>query len=224
MISIIIPVLNEEAILDRTLENISRQEGLGEVIVVDGGSDDRTAAVAAGHARVIRAARGRARQMNAGARVARGKILLFLHADCMLEAGSILEAERALDAGRAVGGCFTQRILRDGILYRIIERCADFRARALPYFYGDSGIFIHRDLFFRLGGFSEIPIMEEIGLTRAMKHAGPVRVLRKRIFISPRRYGRDGVIRTTLRNWAITARFHLGVPPETLAREYRAIR
>ena len=223
MISIIIPVLNEEAILERTLSDLSRQEGPKELIVVDGGSTDRSREVARPYARVVRADRGRARQMNRGAREARGDLLLFLHADCTLESASLMAARRAVGQG-AVGGCFRQEILARGLIYRIIERWADFRARALPYFFGDSGLFLRKDLFFHLGGYPDTPILEEVALTRALKRSGPVRLLRKRIFISPRRWERRGVIPTTLHNWAITARFHLGASLEDLAAEYRTVR
>lgn len=223
MISVIIPVLDEEAVLERTLRDLSRQEGRHELIVVDGGSADRSAEVARRHARCLQSDRGRARQMNVGAAAAAGETLLFLHADCTLEPGSLLAARAAIGRG-AVGGCFRQRIVASGIVYRIIEKAADVRARLLPYFYGDSGLFLRKDVFFRLGGYPEVPIMEEVPLTRALKRTGPVRLLRKRIFISPRRWEREGAVRQTLRNWGITVRYHLGVPPETLARKYLAIR
>lgn len=223
MISVIIPVLDEETILGGTLDALSRLSGPHELIVVDGGSEDRSVEVARRHARVVRAERGRARQMNAGAREAAGDILLFLHADCTLEPGSLIAARQAIGRG-AAGGCFRQRILATGPIYRIIEKSGDIRASLFPYFYGDSGLFIRRDLFFRLGGYPEVPIMEEVVLTRALKKAGPVRLLRQRIFISARRWQGRGAVRTTLRNWAITAKYHLGVSPEILAREYPVVR
>ncbi|MCZ6691697.1 MAG: TIGR04283 family arsenosugar biosynthesis glycosyltransferase, partial [Planctomycetota bacterium] len=209
MISVVIPVLDEEQILDGSLADLRRQEGAKELIVVDGGSRDRSVEMARRHARVIQMGRGRARQMNRGALEAAGDILLFLHADCRLEPGSLGAVRGAIRRG-ASGGCFRQVIRSPGLLYRVIEKCADLRARNLAYFYGDSGLFLTRDLFFRLGGYPDVPIMEEVGLTRALKKAGPVHLLRKRIYVSPRRWQTKGVLRTTLRNWAITARYHLG--------------
>ncbi|MCZ6688867.1 MAG: TIGR04283 family arsenosugar biosynthesis glycosyltransferase [Planctomycetota bacterium] len=223
MISVVIPVLDEEQILDDSLADLQRQEGAKELIVVDGGSGDRSVEMARRHARVIQMGRGRARQMNRGAREAAGDILLFLHADCRLEPGALGAVRAAIGRG-ASGGCFRQVIRAPGVLYRVIEKCADLRARNLAYFYGDSGLFLGRDLFFQLGGYPDVPIMEEVGLTRALKKAGPVHLLRKRIYVSPRRWQTKGVLRTTLRNWAITARYHLGTSPESLAREYHPVR
>lgn len=224
MITIVIPTLDEEGTIGGCLAALAREPTPHEIIVVDGGSRDSTVDIATEHATVIRAPRGRARQMNAGARRGRGEILLFLHADCILDEGALAAVENLLGRTRAVGGCFRQRIQARGLLFRAIELAANLRARWMPYFYGDSGIFVRREVFERIRGFPEIPIMEEVGLTRAMRRAGPVRVLPQRIQVSPRRWERRGVLRTTLRNWIITARYHLGVTPEILARDYPAIR
>jgi rSAM/selenodomain-associated transferase 2 len=224
MITVVIPTLDEEETIGRSLAALGEDPTPHETIVVDGGSRDATVRIAETRATVLHAPRGRARQMNAGARRGKGDILLFLHADCVLEEGALADVEKLLGGTAAVGGCFRQRIQARGLLYRAIETGANLRARWMPYFYGDSGIFVRRDVFERIGGFPEIPIMEEVGLTRAMRRAGPVRLLPRRIFISPRRWEAVGTLRTTIRNWIITVRYHLGVTPEILARNYPEIR
>ncbi len=223
MISAIIPVLNEAKILDQSLSRLIPQLKDHELIIVDGGSTDDTSSIAKEYGQVIFSERGRARQSNAGAAAARGDILLFLHADVWLDSGAIEAVEKAISAGY-VGGAFKQRIDGDHPLYRLIERTANLRAKRARIFYGDGGIFIRRAEFNQIGGFPEIPIMEEVGLSRKLRRRGKVTLVEPGIHISARRWQKNGILRTTLTNWLITLLYLLRVPPNHLAKLYRHIR
>ena len=223
MISVIIPVLNEAKILDRSLSRLTHQLQGHELIIVDGGSTDETSLIAKRYGQVILAERGRARQSNAGAAVAKGDILLFLHADVWLDTGAIEGVETAISSGY-VGGAFKQRIEGDHPLYRWIERAANFRAKRLRIFYGDGGIFVSRTYFDQIGGFPDIPIMEEVRFSRKLCQHGEVTLVEPGIHISARRWQKNGILRTTLTNWFITLLYLLRVPPNHLAKLYRHIR
>ena len=223
MVSVIIPVLNEAKVLAQTLSQLKLQLNGHELIIVDGGSTDETPLIAETYGQVVASERGRARQLNTGAGMATGEILLFLHADVVLEPGAIEGVEAAISAGY-VGGAFEQQIDGDHFLYRLIERGANFRARRLGVFYGDGGIFIRRTHFHQLGGFPDIPIMEEIGFSRVLRQLGKTTLVAQRIHIAPRRWEQNGIIRTTALNWFITLLYFLGVSPVWLARLYHHIR
>ena len=223
MISVIIPALNEAKILDQSLSRLTPQLKEHELIIVDGGSTDGTPLIARKYGQVISSKRGRARQSNAGAAAARGDILLFLHADVWLDSGAIEGVETAISAGY-VGGAFKQRIEGAHPLYRLIECAANFRAKRLQIFYGDGGIFIQRTQFDRIGGFHDIPIMEEVEFSRKLCRHGKVTLIEPRIHISARRWQKNGILRTTLTNWLITLLYLLHVPPTHLAKLYHHIR
>jgi rSAM/selenodomain-associated transferase 2 len=224
LISIIIPTLNEDGCLEATLQRTRRLPGEKEIIVTDGGSTDKTCDIARRYGRLIQAPRGRGTQMALGAEESRGDILLFLHADCWLEGGALEGAEEAVARG-AVAGCFRQRIDQPGMAYRLIESCANFRACVLGLLYGDSGLFVRRDLYFQAGGFPKEPLLEDLLLGRNLRRLGPVLLSSQGlIHVSARRWQQRGVLRTTLLNWFITASFLLGVSPRRLARWYEAVR
>ena len=223
MISVIILVLNEAKILDQSLSRLIPQLKDHELIIVDGGSTDETPLIAKRYGQVISAERGRARQSNAGAAAARGDILLFLHADVWLDSGAIEGVEAAISAGY-IGGAFKQRIEGEHLLYRLIECAANFRAKRLKIFYGDGGIFVQRTYFDRVGGFPDIPIMEEIGFSRKLCRHGKVTLVEPGIHISPRRWQKNGILRTTFTNWLITLLYLLRVSPNHLVKLYRHIR
>jgi rSAM/selenodomain-associated transferase 2 len=222
-VSIIIPTLNEAACLAQTLRAL-RAEGPGEILVVDGGSGDNTCRQAAAADRVLHAPRGRAAQMNCGAATARGDVLLFLHADCTLEAGALRAAEHSLARRAVVAGCFRMSVTAPGPLYRLIGACATARVRLTGLIYGDQGLFLRREVFERMGGFPSLHLMEDVFLSRSLRRLGRVVVAPRRIFVSPRRWQQHGILRQTLRNWTLTALAAGGVHPNRLAAFYPAVR
>jgi rSAM/selenodomain-associated transferase 2 len=222
-VSIIIPTLNEKHYLAGTVRR-ARALRPHEVIVVDGGSTDGTRESASDADLLLEGARGRARQMNVAARYATGDVFLFLHADCSLEPGALMEAERCLQQPGVVAGCFTQTIEARGCLYRAIDACATARVRLAGIAYGDQGLFVTKEQFERAGGFPEIGLMEDLFLCRKLRRLGRIVVAPKRIHVSPRRWRQVGIIRQTLRNWSLTALAAAGISPERLARLYPAVR
>ena len=222
-VSVIIPVLNEEAVIGRTLRLLSRQE-VHEIIVVDGGSHDATVARSALADRVITFEPGRGRQMNAGARVASGDCLLFLHADCRLDDGAVRLAERLLRRPRIAAGCFRQRVDQTGLPFRWIDGVATARVRLLGTVYGDQGLFVRRELFERVGGFPEVPLFEDVLLSRRLRRHGRIVVANRRIHVSPRRWNACGLFNQTVRNWSLIALAASGVPLHRLGRFYPAVR
>jgi len=222
-VSVIIPTLNEEGCLAEALAVLKRQQAQ-EIIVADGGGTDGTRWAAAGADRFLDAPRGRAAQMNAGAADASGEVLLFLHADCLLEDSSLADAERLLRRPGVAAGCFRMRVRAEGTLYRLIDACATARVRLTGLVYGDQGLFVRRDVFERLGGFPPLRLMEDVFISRTLCRLGRMVVAPRRIFVSPRRWQRSGLARQTLRNWALTAAAAGGVPPDRLAQFYPVVR
>ena len=217
-ISIIIPTLNESATIARSLSS-TRSASDVDVIVVDAGSRDETVelAISCG-AKVISSAPGRARQMNAGAAVATGDVLLFLHADTCLSQGFDSHVRRIMAQPCAAAGAFELRI--DAPLHglRIIERLANWRSRRLHLPYGDQAIFLRADVFRDIGGFPEIPIMEDFELIRRLRRRGRIVIAPVPAVTSGRRWEELGLLRTTLINQGILLAYHLGMTPSHIAR------
>lgn len=223
-ISVIIPTLNEESCLARTIDRLW-QESPAEVIVSDGGSEDGTVRIALQHATVLRVCRGRAVQQNAGAFRACGDAVLFLHADCWLESGWQEAIRRALSRPGCIAGCFRMCIDAEGWLYRAIERGGDLRARWFGLPYGDQGIFMLRETFHRLGGFPPVAFMEDLLFMRRARRFGRIAWVPLPIHISPRRWQRTRILRQTLRNWTLTALAVWGnVHPDRLRDYYPDVR
>jgi rSAM/selenodomain-associated transferase 2 len=223
-ISVIIPALNEAAALPAALASLRCQRP-HEVIVVDGGSTDATPELAAAEAdRVVTGVRGRAAQMNLGAKHATADALLFLHADCTLEDGALAEASRLLQRPQVIAGCFRMTVPHRRLLYRSIDACATARARIFGIIYGDQGLFLRRETFEQLGGFPELKLMEDVFLSLRLRRRGRVVVGSSRIYVSARRWQKVGVVRQTVRNWGLTALAAAGVHPDRLARFYPAVR
>ena len=225
-VSAIVPALNEEAAIGQALHAL-RQAGPGvEIIVADGGSVDSTCQIADSIAdKVVVSARGRGLQMNEGARAASGDILLFVHADCSVPAGAYDSICRSLSDEKVVAGAFCLRIDHAGAWARVVEWAANRRSRLTGVPYGDQGLFIRREPFETVGGFRNIPLMEDIEIAGRLKGMGRVVFLDERISASPRRWLREGVVRTTLRDWAIAIAYTVfKVAPERLARHYGDVR
>ena len=223
MISVIMPILNEAKILDETLAKLEDELKNYELIIVDGGSTDGSIEIAEKYGTVVKSDRGRAKQLNVGAKAASGSVLVFLHADVWLEEGALCAVKRTLSSGY-VGGGFLQKIDGHDPLYRIIEFTANLRGKYQKIFYGDSGIFLSKKDFERLRGFPDVPIMEEIVFSKNMRKLGKTKMIEPRIHISPRRWQAKGIIRTTIINWFITFLYNCGYPLERLAKLYQDIR
>jgi rSAM/selenodomain-associated transferase 2 len=219
-LSVIIPALNEAANIRRAIES-SRQAGASEVLVADGGSDDATPRIAAElGCPVIDAPRGRASQQNAAARLARGDVLLFLHADNALAGNIAAQIESALASPRVLHGALRQRIEAPGLAYRWLERGNAARARWLGLPYGDQAIFLCRSVFEEIGGFPDVPLLEDLIVMQRLKRLGWPVLLPGPVLVSPRRWQRHGIAGQTLRNWRIVAEYSCGVSPERLASRY----
>jgi len=216
-ISIIIPAINEAHSIAQAIESVSIAADV-EVIVVDGGSHDKTPQIArATGARVISSPAGRARQMNTGATAAHGSILLFLHADTSLPVGFQRNVREVLARPEVSAGAFQLHIADPGRSFRCIERFVRFRSTILQFPYGDQAIFLKAETFRQLGGFPDCPIMEDYELVRKLRRIGRIAIAPMPIRTSARRWLANGVWRTTLTNQACVVARRLGVSPERLA-------
>ena len=221
-ISIIIPALNEEAHITATLAAVGRNQH-DEVIVVDGGSVDATVERAKKQGvTVLDSKPGRARQMNAGATRARGGSLLFLHADTLLPCGWKEAVVRTLRTPGVAAGAFRFRIAGNFRGRAFIEWTTGLRSRWLQKPYGDQGLFVSRALFEELGGYADLPIMEDYEILARLRRRGRIVIVNEAALTSARRWQRLGPLRTTLQNQWIVAAYHLGVPPRKLVSQYRA--
>jgi len=220
-LSVIVPALDEADTIERTLADLSALPIRGdEIIVVDGGSSDATIARALPYAdRVIDAPRGRARQMNAGADAAAGKALWFVHADTRIPARAGEAVQTALDSGREWGR-FDVRLSGRGVSLRVVERMMNLRSCVTGIATGDQGIFVTRRAFDAVGGYPDIPLMEDIALSKALRARGRPVCLKTPLVTSSRRWERNGVWPTVLFMWRLRLAYALGADPADLARRY----
>ncbi len=217
-ISVIIPALNEAVNIAETIKSV-KQASDAEIIVVDGGSSDQTVEIATNlGATVLDCQAGRAKQMNLGAKHASGDVLLFLHADTVLPPGFETHIRKAMDVNGVVAGAFRLQIDAPGKSLRIIEACANWRSKTLQAPYGDQGIFTRASVFAELGGFPDIPIMEDFVFIRSLRKHGSIKTVSAPIKTSARRWTRQGVWKTTLLNRTTILAYHCGIKPETLRR------
>lgn len=232
-ISVIVPALNEAATLAPLLArllDLPDRNYLREIIIADGGSTDGTSAAvipspglegASPSVRVLAAPRGRASQMNAGAEASGGEVLWFLHADCEPHGDSVISILEALQDPAVVAGAFRFSLHAGGAFYRLVETISCARHRLMNLAYGDMGIFVRKSVFTELGGYREIPLMEDVELWRRLKKTGRTLHLPQPLVSSARRWRSDGVMYNLVRNWALQAGWSLGFPATTLARHYR---
>ncbi len=224
MISIIIPALNEEKTIETLLVSLNSLEGEKEIIVVDGGSCDKTVDKASKYARVIHSQRGRANQMNEGAKTALGDILWFVHSDSKIDKRSLRAIEKAID-NRYLGGGFSLEFYDyDTPFMRLIAKGSNLRAKFLGLIFGDQGIFIRRDVFFQIGGYPNVELMEDWKLSKRLHKAGSVKVLSIPIGTSGRRFKSGGQLKTLLLMQKIKLLYILGVCPAKLREIYREAR
>ncbi len=225
LVSVIVPVLDEQSAIGRTLDHLHALSGRFEVIVADGDSNDETLRLATEHPlapRVVKSRRGRGHQMNAGARVARGGILVFLHADTLLPMTAYTSLVSAARRG-VPGGNFALRFDGGGAFAAVLG--VIYRAqRLVRVFYGDSAIWTTREAFRRLGGYPEVPIMEDLELARALMATGRAEKLPGPAITSSRRWRESGVVRAILIWIVIRYLYIFGVSPERLAYLYRVVR
>ncbi len=230
-ISIIIPTFNESSQIGTTLRNLCGLRGDFEILVSDGQSTDGTAEIVEAmqlnggrHIRLVRAVRNRALQCNQAAREARGRVLLFLHADAALEAGGIEALASAIAADRELaGGNFRVKFEGEDSWSRFFT-WMDRERRRFGIYYGDSGLFVRREVFERLGGFSPIPIMDDYEFIRRLERSGRTVCLPAVIRVSDRRWRVRGVWHTMWTWFWIQFCFSLGLPPRVLAGWYKPVR
>jgi rSAM/selenodomain-associated transferase 2 len=224
-LSVIVPMLNEERAIAPTLDAIaagaSGAEVIVEVIVVDGGSSDRSRDEARPRcARLLVAPRGLARQMNVGATTAEGDALAFVHADTLVPPTFARDIAVALADPAVVGGRFDLRLDDDAPMLRLIGWLISVRSRLSRTGTGDQAIFVRREVLERLGGYRDIALCEDLDLARRLKRAGRVACLRSQVTASARQWRERGVLATTARMWFIRIAFLLGVSPSRLAHLY----
>lgn len=224
-ISVVIPVLNETQRINHAIARLfhSARGQRVEVIVVDGDKRGGTVSVIL-DPKVVAAISpaGRANQMNSGASRARGDIFLFLHADTILPDGWASLIRRVMRDADVAGGAFDLGIDSDWASLRIIETVGAIRSRLTRIPYGDQAIFLRKNRFRELGGFSALPLMEDVELMRRIKRRKwPIVILPQKVRTSARRWEREGVFYGTLRNWTLLAFYWAGVSPDRLARYYR---
>ena len=228
-ISIIIPVFNEPETIQSTLEHLALLSAgkVVEIVIVDADPQSSTLKTIDFKSlpnlvlKTDTSAKGRGIQMNKGAELASGPILLFLHADTCLPAGGMDAILSAMQDPDFMGGAFDLGIRSSKWGYRIIEKVATARSRITRLPYGDQAIFLRRDYFQMIGGFTPIPIMEDVDLMRRIKHRGDtIKIIDKQVQTNSRRWEKEGLVLCTLRNWMLMVLYLMGVSPHKLVKFY----
>lgn len=225
LISIILPVLHEAGTITTVIAHLRdlQQNSSVEIIVVDGDPAGSTlqAIQDDGIVRTLSEA-GRARQMNRGASLARGEVLLFLHADTLLPRQALTRITAALADTRFVAGAFDLGFDTKKSIFRLTEKYAALRTRLTMVPFGDQAIFVRRAYFEKVGGYAELPLMEDVELMRRIRKRGDrICIIPLKVLTSPRRYEQEGLLYCTFRNWALQLCYRAGVSPEKLATWYR---
>jgi len=223
--SIIIPVWKEESVILRTIEHIHGLQSAdsAEIIVVDGDPGGKTMEIARrGGVKTAISNRGRGNQMNRGAALAVGNILIFLHADTRLPNDALGLIDNVMWDESHMAGAFDLAIDSKKTIFRLIEKAASLRSRLTRIPYGDQAVFMRKAVFNKLGGFKNIPVMEDVEIMqRIKKRKGKIHIIDRAVSTSARRWEKEGIVYTTLRNWLLVTFYLIGVKPEKLVRFYR---
>jgi rSAM/selenodomain-associated transferase 2 len=224
--SIILPVLNEADLINPMIDHLAVLDGNDkcEIIVVDGSPDgDTIKSVTREEVQCVKSSQGRANQMNAGAAMATGEILIFLHADTRLPRQALELISKVITRQTLIGGAFDLRIDTKRLILKIIARIASLRSRLTRIPYGDQAIFIYKDYFNQVGGYPEIPLMEDVALMQRIKRAGGrIGIIPEPVITSARRWEQEGILYTTMRNWILLSAYTLGMTPDKLVKYYKA--
>jgi rSAM/selenodomain-associated transferase 2 len=224
-LSIIIPVFHESDRINGTISQVFDRavNGMLQVIVVDGDPQGSTIdAIEDEQVTRIISGKGRARQMNSGATLASGDVLLFLHADTLLPKDALAMITAAMSSDHFVAGAFDLGIATGRRIFRITEEYVFFRTRLTRIPFGDQAIFIRRDYFEKIGGYQDIPLMEDVEIMKRIRKRGDrICIIPSKVLTSPRRWEREGILFSTLRNWTLQMLYALGVPAERLQKYYQ---
>lgn len=224
--SIIVPVLNEESVLDAHLAHLTEQctHHDCEILIVDGGSKDNTVAIAERYGRVLHSPRGRAIQMNTGAAAASGEVLLFLHADTRLPNNAFSVIEYTLNSPHVVAGAFRLCFDCSDWPYKLVAFTTNLRSRFSGIFTGDQAYFVRTTSFRAIGGYPELPLMEDLEVIKRLRSIGKVVLLPQFVITSARRHEKLGLWRSVLFMWYLRTLYNFGVTPVQLQRMYFDIR
>lgn len=221
-VAIVVPVLNEAAGIEACLRRLRRDFPECDLVVVDGGSTDGTAMLAADYARVVSSPPGRGRQLNAGARATTGPVLWFVHSDCVLPPAALAAMQAELADPAVVGGGLRLAFDQSSAGLRWLAWSSNHRARRLGWIFGDQALFVRRTTFDALGGFPEIPLMEDLEFSRRLRRTGRLAVLPVACTASARRLVAHGPWRMTVLMQMLKVQYLLGVDPERIRRRYEA--
>ena len=225
-LSIIMPVLNEEAVLETTLIQLTRQFAGQhyELIIVDGSSSDRTVGIAERYGQTVRSPRGRASQMNAGAAVASGDVLLFVHADTQMPDNAFCAIEHTLATPGVAAGAFRICFNCDRWPYRLVAYVTNLRSHVFNVFTGDQAYFIRANSFRAIGGYPDQPLMEDLEIIARLRKCGKVILLPHYVTTSARRHEKMGLLRSVFFMWYLRTLYRLGISPAQLQRMYVDVR
>jgi len=221
-VSIVVPALNEAAVITATLRRLRRDFPGCELIVADGGSTDETTRLAAPLARVVASAPGRATQMNTGARHAHGGLLWFIHADTRVDPAALGQIQAAMADPAVAGGGLRLRFSQPSLALRYVAWTSNLRARCLHWVFGDQAMFIRRSVFEALGGFPDLPVMEDLEMSRRLHRRGRLAVLPATATTSARRFTEHGTWRLLAFMQYLKLLYFLGTDPQRIAARYRA--